>query len=66
MHHYRYRLTVTFKSGRQWRLGVEAEAIAEAVARDVGKNAEDVANFCLSAEKTGKLVWLRKGADFLS
>lgn len=64
MNVYRYRLTVTFSSTREWRIGVEATAIGEAVARDIARNSGDVQSVCLSYEKTGKVIWLRRGAEY--
>lgn len=66
MHAYTYRLTVTFKSGVQWKLGVDTQLVAVAVSREIGRSAEDVDNICLSEEKTGKVEWLRSGVIFLS
>lgn len=66
MNQYKYRLTVTFSSIREWKLGVETKSIGEAVAREIARNAGDVQHCCLSLEKTGEVFWLRPRLEFNS
>lgn len=61
---YQYRLTITFASASEWKLGVHTLQIGEAVARELCKNAGDVYSVCLSLEKTGKVKWLKQAKAF--
>lgn len=64
---YRYRLTVTFQSDRrQWVIGVQTAAVGTALAYELTRHSADVAHVCFSTEETGKVHWLRKGAEFQS
>jgi hypothetical protein len=64
MRQYKYRLTITFSSSKQWILGVEVQSVGEDVARELASHAGDFQHACLSLEKTGKVIWLRKGTEF--
>jgi hypothetical protein len=57
MRQYKYRLTITFKSGQQWVLGVGTTILASDLASEL--NGTDIASRCLSIEKTGRIVWMR-------
>lgn len=61
---YKYRLTITFSSSKQWILGVEVQSVGEDVARELAWQAGDFQHACLSLEKTGRVIWLRNGAQF--
>ncbi len=65
MRTYKYRLTFTLKSGKQWRVGVEAELAAESIATDLGPKIANISNICLSDEKTGQVVWIRNKSEIL-
>lgn len=64
--HYKYRLTITFKSGSQWKLGIETLFVADDIVRELDRNVDDINNICLSYEKKGKVIWIKPGKDMLS
>lgn len=63
---FKYRLTVVFTSGYNWKLGIPTQDIGEVVARGIAKDTVDVSSVCLSEEKTGVIIWARTGASFQS
>jgi hypothetical protein len=61
---YKYRLTITFSSTREWQIGVQTSQIGKDIARELVKNTGDVQTVCLILEKTSELQWMRRGHQF--